>query len=59
MSAAVQLLGCFLGCSARNRWSSRGGEGRIRTPRFPARKSLEEFDFDHARCRKRDTIATP
>jgi IstB-like ATP binding protein len=26
-----------------------GGEGRIRADRFPARKSLEEFDFDHAR----------
>src|SRR5512132_1029667 len=25
-----------------------GGEGRIRAARFPARKSLEEFDFDHA-----------
>jgi DNA replication protein DnaC len=28
---------------------SHGGEGRIRHARFPARKSLEEFDFDHAR----------
>jgi DNA replication protein DnaC len=28
---------------------SHGGEGRIRFARFPARKSLEEFDFDHAR----------
>jgi DNA replication protein DnaC len=28
---------------------SHGGEGRIRAVRFPARKSLEEFDFDHAR----------
>jgi len=36
---------------------SHGGEGRIRTARFPARKSLEEFDFDHARALKRDTIA--
>jgi len=26
-----------------------GGEGRIKAARFPARKSLEEFDFDHAR----------
>ncbi len=26
---------------------SHGGEGRIRAARFPARKSLEEFDFDH------------
>jgi DNA replication protein DnaC len=36
---------------------SHGGEGRIRFARFPARKSLEEFDFDHARSLKRDTIA--
>jgi DNA replication protein DnaC len=34
-----------------------GGEGRIRQARFPARKSLEEFDFDHARSLKRETIA--
>src|SRR5438128_2788300 len=34
-----------------------GGEARIRAARFPARKSLEEFDFDHARGLKRDTIA--
>jgi DNA replication protein DnaC len=34
-----------------------GGEGRIRQARFPARKSLEEFDFDHARGLKRETIA--
>jgi DNA replication protein DnaC len=36
---------------------SHGGEGRIRAARFPARKSLEEFDFDHARGLKRDAIA--
>jgi DNA replication protein DnaC len=36
---------------------SHGGEGRIRAARFPARKSLEEFDFDHARGLKRDVIA--
>ena len=36
---------------------SHGGEGRIRAARFPARKSLEEFDYDHARALKRDTIA--
>ena len=34
-----------------------GGEIRIRAARFPARKSLEEFDFDHARGLKRDLIA--
>src|SRR4029077_11505693 len=36
---------------------SHGGDGRIRAARFPSRKSLEEFDFDHARGLKRDTIA--
>jgi DNA replication protein DnaC len=36
---------------------SHGGEGRIRAARFPARKSLEEFDFDHARGLNRDTLA--
>ncbi|MDT7725058.1 MAG: hypothetical protein QOI21_1634 [Actinomycetota bacterium] len=35
---------------------SHGGEGRIRSARFPARKSLEEFDFDHQRSLKRETI---
>jgi DNA replication protein DnaC len=34
-----------------------GGEGRILHARFPARKSLEEFDFDHARGLKREAIA--
>jgi DNA replication protein DnaC len=34
-----------------------GGQGRIRAARFPARKSLEEFDFDHARGLKRELIA--
>jgi DNA replication protein DnaC len=36
---------------------SHGGEGRIRAARFPARKSLEEFDFDHARGLRREIIA--
>ena len=36
---------------------SHGGEGRIRAARYPARKSLEEFDFDHARGLTRDVIA--
>ena len=36
---------------------SHGGEGRIRAARFPARKSLEEFDFDHQRSLKREIIA--
>ncbi|MGZ4665408.1 MAG: IS21-like element helper ATPase IstB [Frankiaceae bacterium] len=36
---------------------SHGGEDRIRAARFPGRKSLEEFDFDHARGLRRDLIA--
>jgi DNA replication protein DnaC len=34
-----------------------GGEGRIRAARFPARKTIEDFDFDHQRTLKRDVIA--
>ena len=36
---------------------SHGGEGRIRHARFPARKSLEEFDYDHARGLNREQVA--
>src|ERR1700730_16682017 len=36
---------------------SHGGEDRIRAARFPARKSLEDFDFEHQRSLKRDVIA--
>src|SRR2546421_509149 len=36
---------------------SHGGEARIRAARFPARKALEDFDYDHQRSLKRDTIA--
>ena len=32
---------------------SHGGEGRIRAARFPARKSLEDFDFDQPRTETR------
>ena len=35
---------------------SHGGEERIRAAHFPVRKSLEEFDFNHARGFNRDTI---
>ncbi|GLZ09734.1 transposase [Actinomadura sp. NBRC 104412] len=34
-----------------------GGEGRIKAARFPARKSLEDFDYDHQRSLKREVIA--
>jgi DNA replication protein DnaC len=36
---------------------SNGGEIRIRAARLPARKTLEDFDFDHQRSLKRDVIA--
>ena len=36
---------------------SHGGEGRIRAARFPGRKSLEDFDYDHARGLKREQVA--
>lgn len=34
-----------------------GGENRIRAARFPARKTIEDFDFDHQRSVKRDVIS--
>ena len=36
---------------------SNGGELRVRAARFPARKTLEDFDFDHQRSLKREVIA--
>src|SRR5512133_3193426 len=35
---------------------SHGGEGRIRSARFPARKTLEEFDFTFQRSVKKTVI---
>jgi DNA replication protein DnaC len=35
---------------------SHGGEGRIKTARFPARKTLEEFDFAFQASLRRDTV---
>ena len=37
--------------------AANGGELRIRAARFPARKSLDEFDYDHQRSLKRDVIS--
>jgi DNA replication protein DnaC len=37
--------------------SASGAELRIKAARFPARKSLEEFDYDHQHSVKRETIA--
>ena len=34
-----------------------GGEIRIRAAHFPARKTLEEFDFDYQRSLKRDVVS--
>ena len=34
-----------------------GGEARIRAARFPARKTLEDFDFEHQRSLKREMVA--
>src|SRR6516164_7923497 len=34
-----------------------GGDGRIRAARFPARKTLEDFDFSFQRSLKRDQVA--
>jgi DNA replication protein DnaC len=34
-----------------------GGEARIRAARFPGRKGLEDFDFEHQRSVKRELIA--
>jgi DNA replication protein DnaC len=36
---------------------SNGGEIRVRAAHFPARKTLEDFDFDHQRSLKREVIA--
>ena len=36
---------------------SHGGQGRVRAARFPARKALEDVDYDHARGLKREQIA--
>ncbi len=36
---------------------SNGGELRIRAARFPARKTLEDFDFDHQRSLRREVVA--
>ena len=41
-------------CNARDAPRRRGADPRRR---FRARKSIEEFDFDHARGLKRDLIA--
>jgi len=36
---------------------SHGGENRIAAARFPARKTLEDFDFDHQRSVRKDVVA--
>lgn len=51
-----EFLAAVLGREVAAR-EAHGGEGRIRAARFPARKSLEEFDYDHARGLRREQIA--
>src|SRR5947209_1655406 len=51
-----EFLAACLGREVAARQSN-GGEIRIRAARFPARKTLEDFDFDHQRSLKRDVIA--
>jgi DNA replication protein DnaC len=36
---------------------SHGGENRIAAAHFPARKTLEDFDFDHQRSVRKDIVA--
>ncbi|MGQ0803875.1 MAG: IS21-like element helper ATPase IstB [Actinomycetota bacterium] len=36
---------------------SHGGEARIKAARLPARKALEDFDYDHQRSIRREVIA--
>lgn len=48
---AEALLG-----SERSSREAHGGEARIRQARFPARKSLEEFDFTFQRSAKKSEI---
>ena len=36
---------------------SHGGDARIRSARFPARKTLEDFDFEHQRSVRKDVVA--
>jgi DNA replication protein DnaC len=45
----------LLGTEAASR-EAHGGEGRIRAARFPARKTLEEFDFTFQRSVKKQVI---
>jgi DNA replication protein len=51
-----ELLAAFLQREVAAR-ESHGGKARIRSARFPARKAMEGFDFDHQRSFKRETIA--
>ncbi len=37
--------------------AAHGGEARVRSARFPAYKTLEEFDYDHQRSARRDVVA--
>src|SRR5262245_50041720 len=51
-----EYLAAVLSREVASRESS-GAETRIRAAGFPARKAIEEFNFDHQPALKRDTIA--
>src|SRR5271154_3340091 len=50
-----KFLGALLGTEVSAR-DSHGGENRIKAARFPARKTLEEFDFTFQRSIKKQVI---
>ena len=55
-SWAYERFAEILLCTEVNARESHGGEGRIKTARFPARKTLEEFDFTFQRSVKKTVI---
>jgi DNA replication protein DnaC len=52
--AAVRSFGSGRASSAARQ--DHVGEARIKAARFPARKTLEDFDFEHQRSLKRDVV---
>jgi len=50
-----KFLGALLGTEVSTR-DSHGGENRIKSARFPARKTLEEFDFTFQRSVKKQIV---
>ena len=58
-SGAMSSFAAALLTTEVDRRDSHGGEGRIKAARFPARKTLEEFDFTFQRSVKRDGRRAP